>query len=274
MLAAAVVLLAHPILNLWPNGNPGGWHRNDQEEIVHQPGESFAVVRSVSKPTVEFFIAPKAKPDAPLILVCPGGGYWVEAFEHEGTEIAERLNQNGFHAAVLKYRLPNRDADKPLHLAPLQDAQRAICLIRTQGAKYGFTGKRVGIMGFSAGGHLAAVTSTTAEPTYPPVDASDKAAVRPDFAVLLYPAYLDSEKPAVPSPELKVDANTPPTFIVQTMDDFIPISGAFGYAMACKSAQVPVEMHVFPKGGHGYGLRSQEAGLKTWPDLLIAWLRR
>jgi acetyl esterase/lipase len=198
----------------------------------------------------------------------------VEAIEHEGWEVATRLNLSGIHAAVLKYRQPNHDADKPLHKVVLQDAQRAIRLLRAHAAEYGMTADRIGILGFSAGGHASAITSTAGTPSYEPVDDADKGNPRPDFTVLIYPAYLNVEGTLQLSEGLTVDKKTPPTFIAQAMDDPIPIEGALSYTHALHLAQVPVELHLFPKGGHGYGLRTHEAGLKTWPDLLISWIER
>lgn len=256
-------------LALWPNGNPDGWTRPDAE-VVEQADAGFQIVKNVSNPTLELFPSSVAGPDAPTVIVCPGGGYWVLAIEHEGVEIARKLNEAGYHAAVLKYRLPNHEMDKPLHRAPLQDAQRAIRLVRASGLGAG----PVGIMGFSAGGHLAAATSTAPEATYAPVDTADQASCRPDFSVLVYPASLSTEgRPELPS-DITVGADTPPAFIVQTMDDRELVMSAFSYAIACQRAAVPAELHVFPSGGHGYGLRTTEPGIAGWMDLLLAWLGR
>lgn len=271
-----LLLMATPTtpLPLWPAGNPDGWSRPDREETVRQPGEAFQVVRNVSSPTLQMFLAPKAKPHAPTVIVLPGGGYWVEAFEHEGFEIAARLNRDGVNAAVLKYRLPNRDADRPLHKAPLQDVQRAIRLVRAHAVEWDLDPARVGLLGFSAGGHLAAAASNTPEAAYAPVDEADRQSPRPDFTVLIYPAYLVPENRPDGLPDLAVAKVAPPAFVVQTMDDPIGVDNALAYAEGCHRAGVPAELHVFPKGGHGYGLRTREPGLAAWPDLLLAWLRR
>lgn len=273
-LAVASQTPSRPILKLWPKGNPEGWTRPDKETLAKSPDADFMIVGSVSEPTLEIFKSKSAVAGAPTVLILPGGGYFIEAIEHEGWEIAMRLNLAGINAAVLKYRLPNRDQDKPLHKVVLEDAQRAIRLLRSHAAEFGFSAHRVGIMGFSAGGHAAAVTSTASASTYPHQDPADDTSARPDFTVLIYPAYLNVEGTMQLSDAITVDAHTPPTFIVQAMDDPIPIEGALAYTHACHLAKVPVELHLFPKGGHGYGLRSHEAGLKTWPDLLIAWLER
>jgi len=265
---------SRPVLKLWPNGNPGGWTRPDKETSENSPDGDLLLVKGVSSPTLEIFRSKSAKPGAPTVMVCPGGGYYVEAIEHEGWEIATRLNLAGIHAAVLKYRLPNHDQDKPLHKVVLQDTQRAIRFLRSHAKEYGLTPDRIGILGFSAGGHAAAVTSTAPDATYPALDDADKLSPRPDFTVLIYPAYLNVEGTMNLSEGIVVDGHTPPAFIAQAMDDPIPIEGALAYTHACHLAKVPVELHLFPKGGHGYGLRTHEAGLKSWPDLLIAWLDR
>jgi acetyl esterase/lipase len=264
---------ALPVLDLWPKGNPDGWSRSDKETI--QDAGSFKIVLNVSHPTMTLYLCKGAMQGTPMILVCPGGGYGVEAYEHEGIEIAERLNKDGFNAALLKYRLPK--SGEVRYKVPLQDTQRAIRILRSSAAQYGLDPKRIGIMGFSAGGDLSAITATTAEGTYTPVDNADQVSPRPDFAVLIYPAYLDEVEPGHPgtgkvAPEVHLDAQTPPTFLVQAMDDMPYITGSLAFATACQALKVPLEVHLFPSGGHGYGLRSNVAGLKEWPDRLVTWL--
>jgi acetyl esterase/lipase len=274
VLAFASQTASRPIVSLWPSGNPNGWTRSDTESIEKSPDADFQIVKGVSHPTLEIFLSTNAKPDAPFVIVCPGGGYYIEAIEHEGWEIATRLNTAGINAAVLKYRLPNRDQDHPLHKVALEDAQRAIRIVRARAASWKLKPRLVGIMGFSAGGHAAAVTSTAKEASYAPQDAADDTTPHPDFTVLIYPAYLNVEGTLNLADAVSVSKKTPPAFIVQAMDDPIPIEGALAYTHACHLAGVPVELHLFPKGGHGYGLRSREPGLVTWPDLLIAWINR
>lgn len=277
LFGAAVLAMSsdgqRPVLPLWPDGNPGGWTRTDTESSEVN-SDKVLIVKGVSKPTLEIFKAPHAKPGAPTVLVCPGGGYWVLALDHEGWEIAKRLNDAGIHAAVLKYRLPNRDADKPLHGPSLQDAQRALRMLRFHANEYGFEADRIGIMGFSAGGHLSAVTSTTQEATYPAKDAADKLSFLPNFTLLIYPAYLNVPDTLKVAPEVAVHKGNPPVFIAQTLDDGIPIEGALAYTAACKPAGVSAELHVFPVGGHGYGLHSKEKGIQTWPTLMVDWINR
>jgi acetyl esterase/lipase len=264
----------NPMIKLWPTSPPHGWKRSDVESSEREAKQNFLIVKNVSEPTLEIFQAPHASAHAPTVIVCPGGGYYIEAIEHEGWEIAQRLNTAGINAAVLKYRLPNRDTDHPLHQAPLEDAQRAIRLLRSKAVKFGFDPMRIGILGFSAGGHLAAVTSNEAGDSYSPIDEADSQSAHPDFTVLIYPAYLDTDGKPILNSTVSVTAKTPPVFIAQTMDDPIHIEGAVAYALACKNAGVEAELHLFPKGGHGYGLRSKTPGISEWPDLLIAWIKR
>ena len=268
-----------PLLDVWPSNPPDGWTRHDQEKSEVDQKQNFLIVSQISHPTLELFLAPPSvnlhtMPIAPTVIVCPGGGYYIEAIEHEGWEIAKRLNGAGINAAVLKYRLPNRDSDKPLHKAPLQDAQRAIRLLRSHAEQYHLDPSNIGILGFSAGGHLAAMAPNTPDDTYEPIDDADKLSPKPDFTVLIYPAYLCVDKTVELLTDIHVTSATPPAFAVQTMDDPIQVENAMAYAHACKLANVAAELHVWPKGGHGYGLRTKEPGLSTWPDLLIDWIRR
>lgn len=261
-----------PIFTLWPKGNPGGWARDEKE--ITEPQGDILVTKFVSTPTLEFFAAPNASPDAPTVIVCPGGGYWLLAIEHEGWDIAKMLNQAGIHAAVLKYRLPVPDRDKVKHQAAWEDAQRSIRLLRSKASELKITADKVGIMGFSAGGHLAAFTSCSTQPSTAPIDDVDEQPPSPDFTVLIYSAYLVAEGEKELKTLMNVTEKTPPVFITHTMDDPITVQSALAYMAACKEKGVPVEAHIYPKGGHGYGLRSKEDGLKDWPIHLISWLKR
>ena len=195
------------------------------------------------------------------MLVFPGGGYNILALDLEGTEICEWLNTLGVTAVLVKYRVPAR-AGQPRYAAPLQDAQRAIGMVRQRAGELGLDVKRIGVLGFSAGGHLAAAASTNfGSRTYDAVDAADTVSCRPDFTVLIYPAYLTvKEQGDKVAPELKVTGDTPPTFLVQTEDDGVRVETSLFYYAALRNAKVPAEMHLYPTGGHGYGLRPR----KSW----------
>jgi acetyl esterase/lipase len=229
---------------------------------------------NVSTPTLTVYAPPHRKANGAAVLVCPGGGYHILAMDLEGTEVATWLNSIGVTAVVLKYRVPVRK-DRPRYEAPLQDAQRAMGIVRRHAAEWRIDPGRVGILGFSAGGHLAAVTSTRDDArSYPPVDDADREPCRPNFAVLVYPAYLTVEKEGDRvAPELSVNSNTPPTFIVQTQDDAVRMESGLFYSLALKNAKVPVEFHLFPVGGHGYGLRPTDLPVTHWPALVADWMK-
>ena len=193
----------------------------------------------------------------------------------EGTEVCEWLNTLGVNCALVKYRVPVR-AGLPRHTPPLQDAQRAVGMVRARAAEWKLDPKRIGVLGFSAGGHLAAMLSNTYEArTYDPIDAADHVSCRPDFTLLIYPAYLTakSEHGPVISPDLKVTANTPPTFLIQTEDDGVGVENTLVYYATLRAAKVPAEAHLYATGGHGYGLRPTEKAVTGWPKLAEAWLR-
>ena len=206
------------------------------------------------------------------MIVFPGGGYNILAMDLEGTEVCEWLNSIGVNCAVLKYRVPARPGG-PRYAAPLQDAQRAIGMVRSRAEEWGIDPHRIGVLGFSAGGHLAAAASTNFDKrAYTPIDAADQASCRPDFAVLIYPAYLAPDEKTL-APELTVRADTPPTFLVQAEDDPVHVENSLVYFKALKDAKVPAEMHIFPTGGHGYGLRPTDQKVTTWPQLAAQWLK-
>jgi acetyl esterase/lipase len=271
---------AEPI-PVWPDKVPGEKGDIGPETDTTKPGQDGSdpakyVIRqgNVSHPTLTVYHPPKDKDTGAVVLVCPGGGYSILAMNLEGTEVCHWLNSVGVTAVLLKYRVPAR-AGLEKHTAALQDAQRALSVIRYRAKEWGIDTKRVGILGFSAGGHLAAAASTNYETrTYPEIDAADKESCRPDFTVLIYPAYLtDNTDRTKLAPEIKVTGNTPPAFIAMTQDDPIHVENAFTYAQALKNAKVSAELHVYPTGGHGYGLRPSPNMVSHWPDRAAEWLK-
>ncbi len=229
-------------------------------------------ISNVSEPTLTFYPAPAGNNSGATIIVNPGGGYNILAYNLEGTEICKRFNSHGVNCVLVKYRVPLREGLEK-HTAPLQDLQRALAYTRSHAAEWNIDADKIGVMGFSAGAHLAAVASTNYEErTYPPVDASDNTSLRPDFCILIYPAYLDGKNFTV-SPELKVNAQTPPTIMVQTQDDERLLNSSIFYYYALKEAKVPVAMHLYPSGGHGYGLRNTGDLVNEWPYRVLSWLR-
>jgi acetyl esterase/lipase len=289
-LAAAMAVLAggavsggaqeRPTLSLWPATPPGDKGGLPPEADLTKPSDNLIAGKrlirlgNVSTPTLTVYRPPADKATGAAVLVCPGGGYHILALDLEGTEVCDWLNSIGVTAVLLKYRVPRREG-RPRHAAPLEDAQRAMGLIRKNAAAWGIDPRRVGVLGFSAGGHLAAAVSTNPERAYPAVDDADRLPARPDFAVVVYPGYLaanDGKGPGV-APELPVSKETPPTFLVQTQDDSVPVESSLYYYLALRQAGVRAELHVYPTGGHGYGLRPTEKAVTHWPKRAEEWLR-
>jgi acetyl esterase/lipase len=261
-----------PPVALWPGDVPG--EKGDIPEEANQPnrpGDTIIRTGNVSKPTLTVFRPPADKDTGTAVVICPGGGYNILAWNLEGTEVAEWLNTIGVTGIVLKYRVPGRKGLEK-HTAALQDVQRAIGVVRQRAKEWGLNPERIGVLGFSAGGHLAATLSNNyAARTYDPVDDADKESCRPDFTLLIYPGYL-VDKANVLAPELKVTSETPRTFIAMTEDDGVRVDGPLIYYLALKNAKVPAEMHLYPDGGHGYGLRPSSHLVSTWPQRAEQWL--
>lgn len=244
-------------------------------------------IRNVHYPTLTVY--QPEKPNGCGVIVCPGGGYWILAADHEGRQIAEMLNSFGITAFILKYRLP----PDYMHPIPMQDAQRAVRLVRANAAKWSVAPDRIGILGFSAGGHLASTAATHFDAGDPAsADPVERLSCRPDFAVLCYPVVCFSRDychsgsrvqllgSALPpdlvkllSNELQVTSQTPPTFLFHSEDDSgVDPRNSIDFFLACKNNGVKAELHVFPNGGHGYGLGPAGTGQSQWPGLLRAWL--
>ena len=264
---------------LWPKGAPGEKGDIGVERDMTTPSDGLSggktVIRigNVSAPTLTLFRPPPEKDTGAAVVVCPGGGYNILAMDLEGTEVCQWLNSAGVTAVLLKYRVPARKGQER-YLAPLQDAQRTLSLTRFHAADWHIDPKRIGILGFSAGGHLSAAASTRFDKrAYEAVDEADQTSCRPDFTVLIYPAYLVRKDGPELSPELTVTSNTPPTFLVQTEDDPVRVENCLFYYLALKQAGVPAEMHLFAEGGHGYGLRESDAALISWPKRAEEWMR-
>lgn len=261
------LLSANPLLEVWPEGKMPGMAATEAEALVPRK-DGFTRITNISRPTLELYPAAGAngKP-APAVIVCPGGGYRYVVVDKEGSAIAKWLNEAGITALVLKYRTPdNREG-------ALQDVQRAIRLVRSRAAELVIDPSKIGLIGFSAGGHVSALASTRFDdPTYPAIDAIDEQSARPDFAMLIYPAYLDDGKKGGVSPDLKLSATIPPTLIVHTDDDQSYITGSRVYAAALTEAKVDHRFLLYPTGGHGYGLICQ-GDAKVWPEQAKQWLQ-
>lgn len=278
-LVAACTAADSPI-PLWPKTAPGEKGDIGPERDTSGPNGALVggrpVIRlgNVSVPTLTVYRPPKEKDAHSAVLVFPGGGYSILALDLEGAEICEWLNSIGVTGILVKYRVPARSG-QPRWAAPLQDAQRALGMVRQRASELGLDPKRIGVLGFSAGGHLAAAASTNFDHrTYDPVDGADSVACRPDFSLLIYPAYLTvKEEGDKVAPELKITQETPPTFLVQAEDDGVRVETSLFYYAALRNARVPAEMHLYPAGGHGYGLRPSALLVTTWPKRAEEWLR-
>lgn len=267
MLLASAMLLAAPAWaqeserNIWPDKRPA--------EVVLKKGkmkqtmgeDDILRIQQMPVPTLQKFPVVKS-PKEKVVIVCPGGGYQILAVNHEGTEIAQWLNALGYTAYVLRYRVPdNREG-------ALQDVQRAIRIARAENP-----GKQVGVMGFSAGASLTARAATRFQlPSYTATDETDTQSARPDFAALIYPAYMDEGEHHTLTPELTITEQTPPFFVFQTADDPYGNS-ALVISQALRNHKIPVQLHIYEKGGHGYGLRANLAeAASKWPKLMEEWL--
>lgn len=250
-------------VDVWPDGKmPGKGAR--EAEAKHSPERSDATrITNVSRPTLTVF--PALRKDSPAMIVCPGGGYSYCVTDKEGSQIAAWLNSNGIGALVLKYRVPNNRG------GAFQDIQRALSLARSRAAEWNIDSKRLGVIGFSAGGHLAARASNRFDGrSYPAIDGVDAQSCRPDFAVLVYPAYLNDRNGGISS-DLNLKAAIPPTLIVHSEDDQKFIAGSKQYAAALTESKLPHKFLLFPTGGHGYGLHcTREASV--WPQNAAQWL--
>lgn len=271
---------------LYVGAIPGAKQSLVKEHIIFVNGG--VRISSVILPTLTKFSP--GKPNGMSVIICPGGGYGRLAIDHEGVEVAKAFNQIGVTAFVLKYRLPNDSIMTDKTKGPLQDAQEAIRMIRKQAAAWGLNPAKIGIMGFSAGGHLAA-TAATHFNVMADAAAKDTTSVRPDFAILIYPviSFDDSithkgsktnllgkdptaEQTKLFSNELQVTKNSPPAFLVHAGDDgTVPVENSIRYYQACIKNKVPAELHVYPKGGHGFGLNNKTTADK-WFDRLINWM--
>ncbi len=274
LIAAPCTAQAPPTLDVWPGKAPGETGEIGAEHYQEvKPGQTKVKrLTNVSKPTITVYRPPQDKDTGAAVLICPGGGYSILAMDLEGEEVAAWLNSIGVTGIVLKYRVPGRKGQAP-HALPLMDAQRAMSLVRSRAKDWGLDARRIGILGFSAGGHLAAATATNSDRrSYEAMDEIDQVSCRPDFAVLIYPAYLVRKGSGELSPEIRVNKDSPPTFFSHAADDPVTCESSIAMYLALKHAGVPVEMHVWARGGHGYGLRPAGPAT-TWPRHCEAWLR-
>lgn len=294
----ALVILMMVILNssgqdkviyLWNGKVPGSIVNPIFKQLVDS-ADNWIKMRFVTDPNMDMFPAPSEKANGTAIVICPGGGYWGLAIEHEGKQIAQWLNDLGITAFVLKYRLPDNSIMVDKTVGPMQDGQETIRLVRRNAKEWNINPDKIGIMGFSAGGHLASTLSTHFnENAYEPYDSTS---ARPDFSLLIYPVIsMDSAFThwgsrvnllgANPSPELidyfsnelQVSHETPPAFLVHSLDDnVVAVQNSINYALALRKLNIPCELHIYESGGHGYGLGWSTDTESTWPEACRKWL--
>lgn len=269
------------VLELWPEKPPGEVRNIGPEQDFTKPedkliaGRKIIKLGNVSVPQIHVLLPPKEKRNGAGVVVCPGGGFQILAWDLEGTEVAEWLNSLGVAAIVLKYRVPKASPETPW-LAAVQDAQRAMSLARSKAADWDIAPDRLGVLGFSAGGLTAArVAIQHDKRAYDAADEIDRASFRPAFAVLVYPGGTIDDKTGALKPDLTVGNATPPMFIAHAYDDPISCEHSVQLFSALKKAGVRSELHVYDAGGHGYGLRPQkEFPVTAWPKACEAWLAR
>ena len=279
LLAALPLRASEPlVVKLWPAGAPEkpGVAIEAEKRIEPKSEKDVLRVTNVTEPTLTVYRpAPPIIPNGTAVLVCPGGGYGILAIEHEGTQVCDWLNSLGVTAVLLKYRVPVRD--KTPGYEPLQDAQRAIGIVRQNALHWGINPKRVGILGFSAGGHLSVMASLHAnERTYPTDPTLDVADATPNFLIPIYPAYLvgrDDTFTLLPS--VQVTPTSPPICLVHAHDDngVTSASASALLYMEYKKLKLPAELHIFSSGGHGFGMRQSEKPVAQWPQRVGEWMR-
>jgi acetyl esterase/lipase len=273
---------------LWPSGPPdAGAAVTVAQEAMHYAtdsetgerklagGKPYVYVENVTRPTITVYPPTTANTGA-AVIVYPGGGFSVLAMDIEGTEACDWLTANGITCVLLKYRVPCAPEGDYRECSPAhRDAQRAMRIVRSRAHEWRIDPNRIGVMGFSAGAHMAIMSSTRFDDLYTPVDDQDRLSSRPDFALVLYPGRVAYRRTNfVPNPAIQVTSRTPPTFLVHAYDDDLnPVENSLLYATALRKAGVPAEIHVYAKGGHAFGLRRTTVPATAWPTVAEAWLQ-
>lgn len=272
------------VLDVWPGKTPGDVGINGEEKSRIHPSPLVGptkLITNVTKPTLTVYQPPKDKNTGTAMVICPGGGYWDLYWELEGEEVAAWLNSQGMTGIILKYRVPRRPGDVKGEppLGPLLDAQRAVSLVRSRAKEWNIDPNRIGMVGFSAGGHLALATATSFDKrTYEPIDAVDEVSCRPDFAVCCYSGYLKAKDKDEISTHVRIHPQTPPVFLAHASDDSEKVGGsisensAIAY-IALKRAGIPTELHIYATGNHDFGVRQNEKLPSSWTGLCVKWLR-
>jgi acetyl esterase/lipase len=268
------------VIDLWPGKPPGETKDLPPEQDIAKPDDKpigdrkIIKLTNVSNPTLAIYRPAKDRDTGAAVIICPGGGHRILAYDHEGTEVAEWLAQAGVTGIVLKYRVPARDMEKRW-LAAVQDAQRAVSVVRSKAGEWGIDPKRIGILGFSAGGETAGLAALLHQQRqYEAVDRTDEASARPDFAVLVYPGGMVEKGNAKLKEYVKPPRDTPPMFLVHAFDDGVDVRNSLLLATELKAVGVPCELHVYATGGHGYGMRNTGHPVNGWPKRCEEWLAK
>jgi acetyl esterase/lipase len=274
------------VLEIWPGkapdeiGNFGAERTRMSPSLEHKQVEvmeSTRMLTDVTKPSITIYHPSKDKATDTAVLICPGGGYWNLYWQLEGEEVAEWLNSIGVTGIILKYRVPRRpgEPEKEPAKRPLQDSQRAVSFVRSKAAEWGINPDHIGIVGFSAGGHLAVATATNFEKrSYDPIDDIDKISCRPNFAIPVYSGYLKAKDKEELAPGIQAPTNSPPMFLVHGGEDIIsPPEGSVLMYLALKKAGVPAELHIYANATHDFGVRKVQNPCSTWTDSCEKWLR-
>ena len=280
---------AQTVLPLYKDGIPNSKPYPDQEMTENNNG--YIIIHRVSRPTITVYLPPKEKANGTAVIIYPGGGYWIVAAGHEGIDVAREFNKMGITAFVVKYRIPYDSTMKNKEIGPLQDAQRAIQFVRENASQWKINKNKIGIMGFSAGGHLASTAGTHFQKSY--IANPKKTSLRPDFMILVYPviSFIDTvghmgsrdqligknpskEKIKEYSNELQVNSNTPPTFLIHSKDDdVVKVSNATRFQEALQKNKVKNGIYLYDKGGHGYGMNNPTSEVR-WMDYVAEWMRK
>jgi acetyl esterase/lipase len=280
LLASSAFAESKPlVLQLWPGKPPGEDKPLGPEHDMTKPtdrqiaGKPVIRLTDVSTPTLTVYAAASGKHTGAAVIICPGGGHRVLAWDLEGTEVAEWFAERGVTAIVLKYRVPARDPNQR-YRAAVQDAQRAVSFVRSKASDWKLDPNRIGLLGFSAGGETAGLTALFDQRLYEAADAIDKVSHRPNFAALIYPGGLADKGNDKLREHVKVTSGTPPFFFAHAGDDNVSAENSVLLYLALKQAKVPAELHVFAAGGHGFGLRPTEQPVTAWPERCEAWLKQ